>query len=277
MMLLIAGRSGAGKDHLANLLRERGLSVLKSYASRPKRTEDEDTHIFITPEEVADYPEKAAYTKIGEYEYFGTKEQVDDCDIYIIDPNGIKQITKNCPDKAFSLIYVYASDDNDRRIHAVARAEDKIKEEQKFLARDEAEDEQFTEFEELLQKVNAKEEKFPECITNYTEYENNYDEEDMNAFADYLAALTRRQKRMLELVKDSVRIGMTPGTETTVLMGENNDVEVPIELASDQILFHPEAFNQFMMCYLSRDASREKSDNSNNTGNNDNRFEDDGK
>ncbi len=36
MKYLIAGRTGSGKDYLARLLEQRGLRVLKSYATRPR-------------------------------------------------------------------------------------------------------------------------------------------------------------------------------------------------------------------------------------------------
>ena len=44
-MVLIAGRTGAGKDTLVKELINREFRGVKSYTTRPKRTPDEDTHI----------------------------------------------------------------------------------------------------------------------------------------------------------------------------------------------------------------------------------------
>ena len=98
-MIVILGRSGRGKDTCAKYLTDKyGLTQVKSYTTRPKRGENEDTHIFINKSEVNNYiNDMAAYTKIGEYEYFATKTQVQENDIYIIDPKGLYELKKTMP------------------------------------------------------------------------------------------------------------------------------------------------------------------------------------
>lgn len=91
-IFLVCGQSGSGKDSLvANACKTLGLNQLKSYATRPRRTGEGNTHTFITPDEVAQYEhEIIAYTKIGEFEYFATKSQLETSSLYIIDYEGIK-------------------------------------------------------------------------------------------------------------------------------------------------------------------------------------------
>ena len=51
-IFLVMGESGSGKDTITKELSNKyGLKVLKSYTTRPKRYDDEDTHIFISEEE----------------------------------------------------------------------------------------------------------------------------------------------------------------------------------------------------------------------------------
>ena len=89
MQLFIIGRSGRGKDTLANYLADKkGMKVLKSYTTREPKFEGEDSHIFISEDEVDNYPNKVASTVLNDTIYFATQEQYDDSDIYIIDPYG---------------------------------------------------------------------------------------------------------------------------------------------------------------------------------------------
>ena len=112
MTVLIVGRTGSGKDYLANKLCETyDLKILKSYTTRPKRTENEDTHIFINILDSIMYErDKVAKTIINGYEYFATKQQVEECDVYLIDPNGIDVLLENMSDSEFVIIYASALD-----------------------------------------------------------------------------------------------------------------------------------------------------------------------
>lgn len=113
-VFLIVGESSSGKDSLVNeLCKNTGLKKLKSYATRPRRNdESDDTHIFISEDDVKEYiNDMIAYTKIGEYSYFATVQQLYDADIYIIDSTGVdymKFITqyKNVADIRFVTIYI---------------------------------------------------------------------------------------------------------------------------------------------------------------------------
>lgn len=100
--LLIVGRSSSGKTSIASAACDRlGLKLVKSYTTRPPRNEKEATdskdHIFISEGDVAKYEDDfAAYTEINGYKYFTTIDQLDECDAYVIDPNGIKSLKEKC-------------------------------------------------------------------------------------------------------------------------------------------------------------------------------------
>ena len=154
MLICIIGRTGSGKDYLAKKLEEKGLKQIKSYTTRPKRNENEDTHTFITKEEANEITDKIAVTEINGYEYFATYSQVKDNDIYIIDPNGLKVLCENLKDEKMIVVYVKA-DNEERKKRAIERSDNPEKEAEIFERRNKSEDEQFTEFENILNKYNV--------------------------------------------------------------------------------------------------------------------------
>lgn len=92
---LLVGRSGSGKSTVANILTERyGWKVLQSYTTRPPRFEGETGHTFVTKEEFDALEDKCAYTLFDGNEYCATSKQVDESDIYIIDPAGVEYFMK---------------------------------------------------------------------------------------------------------------------------------------------------------------------------------------
>lgn len=154
-MILIVGRSGSGKDYLARELAKSGLSQVLSYTTRPPRRPDENTHIFIKPEESASYKDKIAPTEINGYEYFATKQQMKDNDVYIVDPSGVFDLINGCPDISFLIVYVQA-DYQLRLKKALDRVsltdQEKRDEALKiFVDRHRSEDKQFSGFEGVLQ------------------------------------------------------------------------------------------------------------------------------
>ena len=109
-LICILGRTGSGKSTLAEALCQRyGLQQLRSYTTRSMRPGEEikSDHIFITPDEVSKYQEQiVAYTKIGNYECFGTLDIVDGSDVYVIDPIGIASLRRSIKDRPIYEIYV---------------------------------------------------------------------------------------------------------------------------------------------------------------------------
>lgn len=142
MVTLIVGRTASGKSTLAKMLENMGAKILKSYTTREKRNASDTDHIFITKEEAKTFSHKVATTVINGNEYFATLEQFEDSDFYIIDPCGIETFLETMPDTKFEVIYVDAKKKlrKERFMERGATEED-------FLARDNAENEQFTNFE----------------------------------------------------------------------------------------------------------------------------------
>lgn len=147
IVFLVIGRSGSGKDTLVNYMCQKyGLKKLKSYTTRPPRQNEEDTHIFISPEEVQKYQDDIiAYTKIGEFEYFATKSQLKDINFYIIDPKGVQDL-ENIPNlkEEFSFIKLLIYLPEKERKKRIALRGDS---EEAFLKRQEGEKQQFDNFE----------------------------------------------------------------------------------------------------------------------------------
>lgn len=147
IVFLVIGRSGSGKDTLVNYMCQKyGLKKLKSYTTRPPRQNEEDTHIFISPEDVQKYQDDIiAYTKIGEFEYFATKSQLKDINFYIIDPKGVQDL-ENIPnlEQEFTFIKLFIYLPEKERKKRIALRGDS---EEAFLKRQEGEKQQFDNFE----------------------------------------------------------------------------------------------------------------------------------
>lgn len=148
-VFLVVGETSSGKDTFVNkICEECGYNKLISYATRPRREGEGDTHIFISEDEAKLFVDKMiAYTRIGEYQYFATIPQLYKSDFYIIDPNGVdymKFITqyKNINDVRFVTIYINTPQDI-RKERAIKTRKDNI---EVYFNRALAEQEQFTNF-----------------------------------------------------------------------------------------------------------------------------------
>jgi hypothetical protein len=115
MKLLIVGRTATGKDTLRESLEKfANMTFVKSYATRPRRYPDEDTHIFVTKEqanEIMKTDTVIARTTIADNDYFATKSQVENADGYIIDPIGIYELIDKMPTTDFLILYLMPNKD----------------------------------------------------------------------------------------------------------------------------------------------------------------------
>lgn len=146
VLLCLLGRSASGKDTLANKLCERlGLKQIISYTTRERRTNEGNTHIFITDEEyqvLEDSGQIAAYTQIGQYKYCCTIEQLYNNDVYVIDYAGLQHLRElDLPNLHLVTVYINVPD-NIREARALSkRGDDKSK----WRVRNFAENKQFNE------------------------------------------------------------------------------------------------------------------------------------
>lgn len=99
-LILLVGPSGSGKTTIADILSKKyGLRSIESYTTRPARYKGEKGHIFITeqvfneayPDGESD-PRIVAYTYFNGNHYFATCEQVDNAEVYVIDPTGVRSL-----------------------------------------------------------------------------------------------------------------------------------------------------------------------------------------
>ena len=109
-IVLIVGESGSGKSTICDELTKRyGLKQVKSYTTRPRRSEDEDGHTFISVEEFNKLEGICAYTYFDNYDYCATREQIDNSDLYIVDPWGIEYFMKTYNGRKIPMVvYIHA-------------------------------------------------------------------------------------------------------------------------------------------------------------------------
>ena len=96
-IILIVGASGTGKTTIAKELeRMYHLKSVQSYTTRPRRHEGETGHIFVTDEEFDKLKDDmCAYTLFDGYRYCATNQQIEESDVYIIDPNGVESLKQH--------------------------------------------------------------------------------------------------------------------------------------------------------------------------------------
>lgn len=110
-ILLIVGASGSGKTTIADKLSAKyNLKVLPSYTTRPKRNHNETGHIFISKKEFDELSDKVTYLKRYGAEYCATSQQIDEYDIYIINPEAaLKLKEKYKGNKRIEILYIESS------------------------------------------------------------------------------------------------------------------------------------------------------------------------
>lgn len=119
-LFCILGRSACGKDTLVkNICDEWHMSYIKSHTTRLPRHMEENTHIFSTINDfIKDYDEDniAAYTLINNSYYWTTFDQLENCDFYVIDPNGLSMLkNKIFTQNNIRLITIYITAPSDER------------------------------------------------------------------------------------------------------------------------------------------------------------------
>lgn len=221
---LIIGRSGVGKDTLADYMSDMGLRQLLSYTTRPMRSPDEATHNFVTEEEAAQLTDRVAQTTIDGYEYFATRHQLNLCDTYVIDPQGADELVRNCPDMEFHIVYVMA-DHAERKARAIARAEDPETEAKVFDSRDADESPRFDEFEKsIIGQDDLSETGLPNNVVALSIVQNDYQPQTLLGWAKTFANLFTVRERLRSLIQASIDYDVfQEADETHVKVAMNED------------------------------------------------------
>ena len=143
VVFCIMGESASGKDKLVTKLCDKNQwSHLISFSTRPKRYEDEDTHIFVdedTFQDMLNEQQVAVWTNIDGNYYWSTIDQLYESDFYIINPEGLKMLKeRNLPNLRLVTVYINVPEDI-RKERAMARGDDI----NKYRSRSLAEKQQF--------------------------------------------------------------------------------------------------------------------------------------
>lgn len=140
-LFCIMGETASGKDTLTKkLCEDTGMKAIVSYTTRPRRTNEGDTHIFVDDSVYEQMKDNlAAYTEINGFRYWTTIEQIYDNDIYIIDPNGLETL-ENLGLEDIDLCSIYINVPIDIRLERALYRGDSLED---FFSRNKSEMRQF--------------------------------------------------------------------------------------------------------------------------------------
>lgn len=140
-LFCIMGETASGKDTLTKkLCEDTGMKAIVSYTTRPRRTNEGDTHIFVDDSVYEQMKDNlAAYTEINGFRYWTTIEQIYDNDIYIIDPNGLETL-ENLGLEDVDLCSIYINVPIDVRLERALYRGDSLED---FFSRNKSEMKQF--------------------------------------------------------------------------------------------------------------------------------------
>jgi guanylate kinase len=127
-IFLLVGKSGSGKTTLCDQVSTiMGLTPIESYTTRKPRYAGEGGHTFVDSFEQwrREHPTATivGYTYFMGNHYWATGQQVDEHDIYVIDPDGVEFMRNTyCGTKQIRVIYIDATPAE--RFHRMCRRGD---------------------------------------------------------------------------------------------------------------------------------------------------------
>ena len=122
---LIVGCSGSGKTTITEQLEQKyGLKSIQSYTTRKPRYDGESGHTFVSDEEFDKLTDMVAYTEFAGNRYCATVEQVENNDLYIIDPKGVDFFMESYKGSKTPKVIFISSDMTTRYERMKSRAEE---------------------------------------------------------------------------------------------------------------------------------------------------------
>ena len=126
-IVLIVGESGSGKSEICNYLKSTyGIKELKSYTTRPCRGVGDNSHTFVSDEEFDELVDMCAYTEYNGYRYCATDKQVEESDIYIIDPKGVEYFYKHYNGSKIPMVAYISAHEDVRRARMCMRGNSRL-------------------------------------------------------------------------------------------------------------------------------------------------------
>lgn len=117
--ILVMGRSQSGKTTIAKKLAEiTGMALLKTSTDRPRRTPDEDTYHFYTPEEAAGIPadQKLFSTRaVDGFERWTDRDDFLAAGIAVLDPTGAKPAVRLWQAQGYRVTILYCGEPDETR------------------------------------------------------------------------------------------------------------------------------------------------------------------
>lgn len=267
MKFIIVGRTGTGKTEMADALaRIGGLKILKTTTTRaPRDDADRKRYNFITPEEADKIGAKYLYTKIGDVEYFCSDKDLQTCDVAILDPDGVQDITALLEDEVIQIIYMHVDPDNDEvnaRFETALskRIKNSDNPEQTRIAissKRQDENERFLKFEELifdevhingderlpLQRKLFLDTRFHDRVVSIHDYKNDFNITSLNRMALGLVTIHRQFKNLKTIMEQCVGLGILssplPGMITSRDPNTHEEMPKPLESAVYATLHSP--------------------------------------
>ena len=152
--IILVGKAASGKDHMRKILQGRGFNYGVSYTTRPKRESeiDGEDYYFVSETEFKSGIQNDIWYEWVEFNgwYYGTtkKQFLEDCNIFIMTPKGIRHIDpvdrKNC-----TIMYLDISETT-RRARLCERGDQNDSIERRMYA----DDQDFKDFNDYDIKIN---------------------------------------------------------------------------------------------------------------------------
>lgn len=263
MKYVIIGRCATGKSCLAHLLEENGLTLLRSYTTRPRRSDNDDHHVYITPDEAAAMPDtdKVLSLSMNGYDYFCLKQDVIAADVCILDPNGYKMLCDMMPETSIHVIHVTAEDAAAQLNHVSERSDDPDAAIKEFQARQVTENPLFGAFENNL--YNSPD--HPDNATIVHPFKNDFQPETVKYQAQMLLQYKTIFDNLMNIAKQNIQMGVLrsdrPGFvpmtyQSNTQTGPDGKPltypkEIPLELFVDLWLNDAKLFQHMLTLWLS--------------------------